>query len=111
MTKDQDRTRILDEPKQPREPFASKEVKERLARSIPTSVTFSNHALERMDERDIQTTDVFNVMRGGAVQDDRRECVAGKWRYCMETRMFRVLFVLEGDTVLIITAIRLETKS
>lgn len=111
MTKDQAWPTVLAESRGPTEPFHAAEVKSRVKRflELPETIVFSTHALESMGKRGIESTDVYNVMRGGAAWDDFRECKAGRWRYCMGTRKFRVMFLFEEDAVVIITAIRLET--
>ena len=121
MTKDQGQPKIheeLGEPieakelKEAREPFHATEVKRRIkcCLELPEIIVFPDHTLERMADHDMQTTDVHNAMRGGAVWDQYRECKAGRWRYCMGTRKFRIVFILEDDAVVLITAISLERQ-
>ncbi len=59
----------------------------------------------------METTDVVNVFRGGAVWDQYRDFKSGRWRYCMGTSKFRVVFVFEEGGVYLITAIRLESRT
>lgn len=114
LTKDQDEAKVAAgsrQAREPEEPFHAAEVKHRVKRFLeaPEAIVFSTHALESMERRDIESTDVYNVMRGGAAWDGFRECQAGRWRYCMGTRKFRVMFVFDEDALVIITAIRLES--
>lgn len=105
MTKNQDEANLP-------EPFHDNELKSRLKRflTVPETIVFPNHALERMEDHGMETTDVFNVLRAGSVWGDFRECVRGRWRYCVGTRKFRVMFLFEEDALVIVTAIRLEPK-
>ena len=64
-----------------------------------------------MADHGMETTDIHNVMRAGSVWEQYQEFTAGKWRYCMGTSKFRIVFVFEEDGVCLITAIRHESKA
>ena len=122
MTKNQDRLKMpqpsepakqANQGKEPREPFSTGEVRRRVKRflSTPETIIFPTHTLDRMEDHAMETTDVLNVFRGGAVWEQYQEFKAGKWRYCMGTSKFRIVFVFEEGAVCLITAIRLESKA
>jgi hypothetical protein len=121
LTKDQDRPKIQEESKpakqakqrnEPNEPFHASEVKRRINCCLSSgSITFPDHTLDRMADHGMDTTDVHNVMRGGSVWESHNEFTKGRWRYCMGTSTFRIVFVFEEGGACLITAIRLESKA
>ena len=43
-------------------------------------IIFGNHAMERMSERGIFTTDVLRILRKGWVDDDPERTKSGEWK-------------------------------
>lgn len=113
MTKESEPEKPAKQGREPKEPFSSGKVRRRVQRllSTPDTIIFPTHTLDRMQNHAMETTDVLNVFRGGAVWEQYQEFKAGKWRYCMGTSKFRIVFVFEEGAVCLITAIRLESKA
>jgi hypothetical protein len=66
---------------------------------------FSRHALERMQERNMDALDVRNVLRGGKVDKCEQEC--GTWRYHVSTPNMTVVVAFRSETELrVVTAWR-----
>jgi hypothetical protein len=89
-------------------PFKALEAK-KLIRSIietdTSGVSFSKHALEEMEENELETGDVLNVLRGGVVREPEWE--NGSWRYHVETPKIRVVVAFRSETRLaVVTAMR-----
>lgn len=115
MTKNQDGAKVSKQPndaKELKEPFHASEIKTRIKRCLASeSITFPDHTLDRMADHGMDSTDVHNVMRGGSVWENLHQLTKGKWRYCMGTSKFRIVFVFEEGGACLITAIRLESKA
>ncbi len=84
------------------------EVKGKLSKCLNEtgSIRFTNHALERMKERKIESLDVTNVLRAGKVPRDPEEFDGRNWRYSIATPKFKIVFCFHESTVIVITAIR-----
>lgn len=69
-------------------------------------VTYSRpHAIERMEEREMDTSDCINILRGGKVREGEYE--NGSWRYRVETpKMAVVVAFIDEDELMIVTAWR-----
>lgn len=68
---------------------------------------FTRHARERMQERDLDETDIANVLRGGALGNVDLE--GGSWRYELRTPRISVVVAIRSESVLVvITAWRRE---
>lgn len=69
-------------------------------------VTYSRpHAIERMEEREMDNSDCINILRGGKVRAGEYE--NGSWRYRVETpKMAVVITFIDGDELMIVTAWR-----
>ena len=68
---------------------------------------FTRHARERMVERQLDETDVANVLRGGVM--GHADLENGSWRYELRTPRISVVVALRSETVIvIITAWRSE---
>lgn len=44
------------------------------------NIIFGNHAMERMSEREIFTTDVLRILRTGWVDDEPEQTDSGEWK-------------------------------
>jgi len=78
-----------------------------LVRSIASdtaNIQFTQHAQERMHERDIVDVDVFRVLRGGYVDDDPTPLEHDKWQ-CKVT-----LKIKGGRVAGVVTIILLKGK-
>jgi hypothetical protein len=65
-------------------------------------VTYSQpHAIERMEEREMDTSDCINILRGGTVREGEYE--NGSWRYRVETPKMAVVvtFIDEGELMIV----------
>ena len=69
-------------------------------------VTYSRpHAIDRMKEREMDTSDCINILRGGKVREGEYE--NGSWRYRVETpKMAVVVTFVAEDELMIVTAWR-----
>lgn len=69
-------------------------------------VTYSRpHAIDRMKEREMDTSDCINILRGGKVREGESE--NGSWRYRVETpKMAVVVTFVAEDELMIVTAWR-----
>ncbi|QSV46771.1 DUF4258 domain-containing protein [Geobacter benzoatilyticus] len=69
-------------------------------------VTYSRpHAIDRMKEREMDTSDCINILRGGKVSEGEYE--NGSWRYRVETpKMAVVVTFVAEDELMIVTAWR-----
>lgn len=69
-------------------------------------VTYAQpHAVQRMEQREMDTSDCINILRGGAVKDGEYE--NGSWRYRVETpKMAVVVTFIDEDELMIVTAWR-----
>jgi Domain of unknown function (DUF4258) len=61
-------------------------------------VIFTNHALERIEQRGISIPDVLEILRGGYVDDPPSEDFAGDWKCKVTSR-------LRGRTAGVVTVI------
>ena len=93
-----------DEDDELQEPLSATDAK-RMARTVMRTgeLTFSKHARERMEEREFQSTDVTNVLRGGTVDDVHFE--SGSWRYRFNTRTMQVVVVFLGPTTCVVVTV------
>lgn len=74
--------------------------------SNPNNVSFTKHALEQMQKRDLMSGDILNVLRAGNIHNDP-EFENGSWRYQIETRKITVVFAFNSpNKIRIITAWR-----
>jgi len=72
----------------------------------PNNVSFTKHALEQIQKRDLISGDILNVLRAGQIQNDP-EYEKNSWRYQIETRKITVIFAFSRpDKIRIITAWR-----
>ena len=51
------------------------------------NVILSNHALERMDERDIYDIDVLRILRTGELKGDLEQTERGEWKLKLVMRL------------------------
>jgi hypothetical protein len=72
----------------------------------PNNVSFTKHAQEQMQKRDLMSGDILNVLRAGIIHNDP-ELENGSWRYHIQTKKITVVFAFNGpDKIRIITAWR-----
>lgn len=91
------------------EPLRPPETKKLILRILREGiVTYAQpHAEERMRERDINTVDCVNVLRGGAVAEGELE--NGSWRYRVLTGRMCVVVRFESESILqVVTAWRVK---
>lgn len=70
-------------------------------------VAFSGHALEEMEDDDMETPDCLNVLRGGVVGP--AEYINNQWRYRVTTpRMCVVMTFLSSERLRVVTAWRIQ---
>lgn len=84
----------------------AKKVIQEFINSGAPNITFTKHSLDRMAEKDIETTDVLNVLRAGFIYDEPEE-INSSFRYRIETsRMLVVVALKDPDNITIVTAWR-----
>lgn len=62
-------------------------------------VTFTEHALDRMEQRDVSSAQVLQVFRRGEVQS------GPEWKAAFESWEFKMAAVAAGDLVTVVAAI------
>lgn len=91
-----------------KEPLSDARLRE-LCRAVLSDgeLRFTRHARERMQERDLDETDIANVLRGGVMGKVDHE--NGSWRYELRTPRISAVVALRSETVIIVvTAWRSE---
>lgn len=69
-------------------------------------VKYSTHALQRLDQREIHTVDVENLLARGQIREPEQDA-EGRWCYKPETdRMYIVIVFIDAETILVKTAVR-----
>ncbi|MFH0900949.1 MAG: DUF4258 domain-containing protein [Pseudomonadota bacterium] len=63
-------------------------------------VGFSKHAMEEMNNDDLTTVDIANVIRGGTV--DEAEWENGNWRHRVRTARIETVVAFRSDTALVV---------
>jgi hypothetical protein len=72
----------------------------------PNNVSFTKHAQEQMQKRNLMSGDILNVLRAGNIYKNA-ELENGSWRYQIETKKITVVFAFNSpDKIRIITAWR-----
>jgi hypothetical protein len=90
------------------EPLAPTRAKQLIAQIMASGRTvYSRHAQEEMENDDLISNDVVNVLRGGVV--DQPEMAGGSWRYRVRTHRIVVVVAFASDAELrVVTAWRIK---
>lgn len=92
--------------------MSQQEIKSLCRRAVEDGrVRLTQHARDRMAERNLNMTDIVNVLRGGWLDESRTDYERDSWRYRMTThRMFVVVATtrdFETPTIRVVTCARL----
>jgi hypothetical protein len=92
------------------EPLSAADARKLIRAILDTGVvSLTKHARIEMRKDEMDEVDVFNVLRGGFVQEAEWE--NGGWRYRVQTNKFVVIVEFEEvDSALVITVWRLGRK-
>ena len=85
--------------------YTGKQAKAIIAECLKAGrVSWSGHALERMDKRGIDAAEVLRVLRGGVVR--AAEFEGGSWRHQVAAGRVVVVVTLREDSTLVVTAMK-----
>lgn len=85
---------------------AARKLVAEIVTKYPANVHFSKHALEEMDNDDLCTPDVWNVLKSSDSRIiDEGELEKGSYRYRLETGFIMVVvaFASDGNSLFIVT--------
>ena len=89
---------------EPLGPSAAQKVIRRIAKALACS--FSRHAAEQLQKRNLTTVDCLNTLAAGVVRPAEWE--NGTWRYRVESHRIAVVVAIESDAELrVVTAWRI----
>lgn len=85
------------------EPLSEVVAKQFIRRILETGDTrFASHAEQRMQERNLSSVDVVNVLRAGVVAPAEHE--NGSWRYRVRTPRIEVVIAFRSSTSLVVVS-------
>ena len=87
-------------------PAQARKVLAEIFNHSPNLVSFTKHAREQMQERDLKSGDVLNVLKGGKILSEP-EYENGSFRYRVQTKKITVVLAFKKPNhVVVITAWR-----
>ena len=95
-----------------REDDAERIINERARGENTVNVIFTDHAWERVNQREITREDVFKILRGGHCAEPPRRNEKGQWQVIMSKRLQgsreagAVTVIFEGDEKLVVRTVQ-----